>query len=47
MKKIFERKCASCGKVLKYKTEYLLNKSFQGSGLCRPCYLSSWDRMKG
>jgi hypothetical protein len=47
MEKIFERKCPSCETVLKYKTEYLLNKSLQGSGLCKPCYLSSWHRMKG
>ena len=47
MERIFERKCPSCGKVLKYKTQYLLNKSLQGTGLCRPCFLSSWDRMKG
>jgi hypothetical protein len=47
MEKIFERKCPTCEKVLKYKTEYLLNKSLKGSGLCRQCFLSSWDRMKG
>lgn len=47
MDKLFSRNCPDCGKTMEYKAEYLLKRSLNGTGLCRECFLKSWDRFSG